>query len=154
MLSVWITAVTRYAKLNAELLAKLARYGIIGVISGIVYAAVTTILIVRFALAPVPASVGGYFASVPLGFLGHRRFSFKSRGRWGGEALRFVVTQALNISIAILAMYGATVWVGSRYTWGMLAAVILVPVVNFAVLNLWVFRDQDELASIKRKPAA
>jgi putative flippase GtrA len=88
---------------------------------------------------PVPASIAGYCASVPASFLGHRRFSFRSNGHWTGEALRFGFTQALNIAVTAGSMYGAVHWLGRQYGWGMVAAVILVPIANFIAMNLWVF---------------
>lgn len=122
--------------------AKALRFGMIGVLNGLVYAAVTSALVMFLGVAPVPASVLGYCASVPAGFIGHRRFSFRSDGHWTAEAVRFAFTQALNMAVTALSMQAATQWLGGAYYWGMLAAVVLVPIANFAVLNLWVFRDQ------------
>lgn len=127
---------------SGHVAAKALRFGVVGVLNGLVYAAVTSALVVGLGMAPVPASVLGYCASVPLGFLGHRRFAFRSDGHWSAEAARFAFTQALNITVTALSMQAATQWLGGAYYWGMAAAVVLVPIANFLVLNLWVFRDQ------------
>lgn len=124
---------------SSNLLAKAIRFGCVGVLSGAIYALVTTALVAGLGWLPVPASVAGYCASVPASFLGHRRFSFRSNGRWTGEALRFGFTQALNISVTAGSMYGAMRWLGGQYGWGMVGAVILVPIANFVAMNLWVF---------------
>lgn len=129
--------------LRAVPFAKLLRFGLVGVTSGAIYAAVTTLLVSGLGMAPIVASVFGYCASVPMSFLGHRRFSFRSQGRWTVEAVRFVATQALNIAVTAAAMYAATAVFGARYGWGMVAAVILVPIANFLVMNFWVFREQE-----------
>lgn len=126
---------------SGHLLAKLIRFGSVGVLSGAIYGAVTALL-VHFGMSPVPASVAGYCASVPASFLGHRQFSFRSEGHWTSEALRFVFTQAVNIAVTAGSMQAAVAWAGVPYWWGMVAAVILVPIANFAAMNLWVFRDQ------------
>jgi putative flippase GtrA len=123
-------------------LAKLARFAAIGLASGTIYALVTSLLVSGLDWGPIFSSIVGYCVSVPASFIGHRRFSFRSRGLWRVEALRFVATQALNIAVTAGAMFAATAWLGSHYGWGMLAAVILVPIANFLVMNLWVFRDQ------------
>lgn len=128
--------------MNGALIAKALRFAVIGVANGLIYAAVTSALVLGLDVQPVLASILGYCASVPMGFLGHRHFSFRSQGRWTAEAVRFVFTQALNIAVTALSMQAATVWLGGAYYWGMVAAVILVPIANFLVLNLWVFRDQ------------
>lgn len=124
----------------SELLAKLARFVVVGVGSGAIYAAVTTALVAA-GIAPVPASIAGYCASVPLSFIGHRQFTFRANGRWTAEALRFVFAQAVNISVTAGSMRAAVEWLGD-WRWGMVAAVVLVPVANFVFMNLWVFRQQ------------
>ena len=128
---------------SGHLLAKAIRFGAVGVLSGTIYALVTAALVSGLGVAPVPASIAGYCASVPMSFLGHRRFSFRSHGRWTAEALRFVAAQALNIAVTALSMHGTVHWFGGAWYWGMAAAVILVPIANFAFMNLWVFRDQN-----------
>lgn len=127
---------------SGHIAAKATRFAGVGVMSGVIYAAVTAALVTGLGAAPTPASVAGYLAAVPLNFVGHRSFSFRSRGRWSLDALRFVAAQALNIAVTAGSMHAATVWFGSAYWWGMVAAVILVPIANFAFMNLWVFRDQ------------
>lgn len=114
----------------------------VGVSSGAIYAAVTALLVSGLGVGPIPASVVGYCASVPMSFLGHKRFSFRSQGHWTAEAVRFVATQALNIAVTAGSMAGATLWLGGAYWWGMIAAVVLVPIANFLFMNLWVFREQ------------
>ncbi len=127
---------------SGHLLAKAIRFGAIGVLSGLVYALVTAALVSGWQAPPIPASIAGYFAAIPVNFLGHRQFSFRSRGRWSSDALRFVLAHGLNIAVTAACMYGATAWLGQAYYWGMVGAVILVPVANFAFMNLWVFRHQ------------
>jgi putative flippase GtrA len=124
---------------SGHLLARAIRFGCVGVASGLVYGAVTALLVSGFGVAPVAASVAGYCISVPVSFLGHRGFSFRSHGRWTAEALRFAVTQALNIGVTVLAMRGATADFHVSYLWGVAATVVLVPVANFLLMNFWVF---------------
>lgn len=128
---------------SGHVLAKAVRFGIVGVLSGVVYALVTTALVSGAGAAPIPASIAGYGVSAPVSFLGHRRFSFRANGRWTMEALRFVVAQAINVAVTAFAMWAAVQWLGRAYGWGMAAAVVLVPLANFAFMNLWVFRDQQ-----------
>jgi len=127
---------------SGHLLAKAIRFGSIGVLSGIVYAVVTAALVSGMGTTPIPASVVGYCAAIPLNFLGHRQFSFRSYGRWSAEALRFILAHLLNLSVTAGCMYAATAWLGEAYYWGMAGAVILVPIANFIFMNLWVFRHQ------------
>jgi putative flippase GtrA len=133
-----------------HIVAKALRFGVVGVLSGAIYALVTTALVAQLGVAPVVASIAGYCASVPMSFLGHRQFSFRSNGHWTMEAVRFVLTQAINIAVTAGAMVAATEWLEAPYYWGMAGAVILVPIANFAAMNLWVFRDQSGRGQSRR----
>ena len=124
---------------SPHLLAKAIRFALVGLLNGCIFAAVTALLVSGLGVDPIPASVAGYCLSVPLGFLGHRQFSFRSRGHWLAEAGRFVVVQLVNIAATAGSMYLAVEHLGAAYYWGMVAAVILVPMVNFLLAHLWVF---------------
>lgn len=127
---------------SGHLLAKAIRFCAIGVLSGAVYAAVTAALVSGLGAAPIPASIAGYCAAIPVNFLGHRQFSFRSYGRWSTDAVRYVLAHGLNMLVTAGSMYATTAWLKQAYYWGMAAAVILVPIANFAFMNLWVFRYQ------------
>lgn len=131
----------RHFLTSGQIAAKAGRFACIGLLSGSIYAAVTAFCVL-LGTAPVPASIAGYCASVPASFLGHRSFSFRSRGRWTFEALRFALAQVLNICVTAGSMHAVVAWLGGPYWWGMIAAVIFVPAANFAFMNLWVFRKQ------------
>ena len=138
-----MTALRRFLDSN-HLLAKAIRFAGIGVLSGTIYAIVTATLVSGFGASPIPASIFGYCVSVPASFIGHRQFSFRSRGRLTLDAVRFIIAQAINIAVTAGSMYAATHWLGASYAWGMAFAVILVPIANFAFMNLWVFRHQKD----------
>ena len=126
---------------SPHVLAKVIRFACVGVLSGAIYALVTVAFVTGLGTAPIPASLAGYCASVPTSFLGHRRFSFRSNGRWTAEAVRFVCAQAINLAVTAGSMHLATRGLGLAYGWGMAAAVIFVPIANFLFMNLWVFAD-------------
>lgn len=124
---------------SGHIAAKVIRFGVIGVLSSAIYALVTAALVSGLGASPVPASIVGYCVSVPASFFGHRRFSFRSNGHWTAEAVRFVAAQVLNISVTAGSMHAALRYLGGQYAWGMVMAVIFVPIANFLFMNLWVF---------------
>ena len=127
---------------SPHVLAKLIRFGVVGLCSGVIYALVMVALVSGLGVAPVPASIAGYCASVPANFIGHRRFSFRSNGHWTGEAVRFLVAQAVNIAVTAGSTHVlVNVW-HRPYGWAMAAAVVLVPIANFLFMNLWVFAQK------------
>jgi putative flippase GtrA len=123
---------------SGHVLARLVRFGMVGVASGLVYAAVTTVLVSRLGAGPVHASLMGYVLSVPVSFLGHRGFSFRSRGHLTTEARRFLFSQALNLTVAALVMDRVKA-LHISYLWGIVATIVLIPIANFLLMHFWVF---------------
>ena len=116
------------------------RFGMVGALSGAVFAGVTILFATSLDFGPKLASVAGYVASMPLNFVGNRRFSFRSSNRLLGDLVRFIVVHACNIFLTTSAMSVVVDFLGLHYVFGVLAAVVLVPCVNFAIMNWWVFR--------------
>jgi putative flippase GtrA len=127
---------------SGHVIARLARFGLVGVASGLSYAAATALLVSGLRAGPVHASLVGYVLSVPVSFLGHRGFSFRSRGHLSTEARRFLVSQALNLSVAALVMDRAKA-LHVSYLWGVGATIVLIPIANFLMMHFWVFGRED-----------
>ncbi len=122
------------------LLLKAVRFGIIGATSGLVFAAVTALFVGPLGIDSKLASVAGYIASMPLNFIGNRRFSFRSKNSLAGDLTRFALLHTGNILLTTFAMAAVVDVLRLHYALGILAAIVLVPCVNFAVMNWWVFR--------------
>lgn len=137
-----LAAYRHWLRTSPALLAKAIRFTMIGLLSGVTFALTTAALVAGWGVDPVAASVVGYCVSVPTNFVGHRQFSFRSRGRWTAEAIRFLLVQLFNIALTIGTMRCVVQYFHAGYEWGMLATVIVVPVANFVFANLWVFRKQ------------
>jgi putative flippase GtrA len=132
-------AVARWLLESGHVFARLVRFGIVGLLAALVYAAVTALLVSRYGVAPLTASLAGYAAALPFSFLGHRGFSFRSEGRAASEAPRFLVGQAINLTVTVLAMRGATAALHVSYLWGVAATIVLAPLANFLLMHFWVF---------------
>jgi putative flippase GtrA len=121
-------------------LVKAIRFGLVGVLSGTVFSVVTALLVRLVGTDPKLASVAGYLASMPLNFVGNRRFSFRSAGSLAGDLTRFVLLHTFNILLTVLSMGVVVDLLRLHYAVGMVGAIVLVPLVNFAAMNWWVFR--------------
>jgi putative flippase GtrA len=121
------------------LILKALRFGMVGALSGAVFAGVTALFVSPLDFGPKLASVVGYIASMPLNFLGNRRFSFRSDNALTGDLLRFLLVHTCNILITTFAMGAVVDLLGLNYAFGIVAAIVLVPCVNFVVMNWWVF---------------
>jgi hypothetical protein len=60
-----------------------------------------------------------------------------------GEAVRFLIAQGINLAISVLAMTVVTYNLHMSYVFGIIAAVVIVPIINFFVLDRWVFQNQS-----------
>jgi putative flippase GtrA len=125
-----------------HILAKVIRFACIGGLSGILFSLTTAILVSHAGIGAVQASIVGYGVSIPANFLGHRHISFRSRAEWRADAGRFALMQSINIGFTSMTMYLIVFQLRIPYYWGIIAAVILAPLVNFALANFWVFRQQ------------
>ncbi len=134
-----IASLSNWLLHSDHVFARLVRFGVVGGSSGVVYAAVTALCVSVLHFSPVAASLIGYAFAVPMSFLGHRGFSFRSQGRWREEAPRFFVSQAVNITVAVLTMHGTIAMLHISYLWGMGATMVMIPIANFLTLHFWVF---------------
>jgi putative flippase GtrA len=122
-------------------LGQLVRFGIVGVLSTVVYAAVYYPLGTYF-IPPVLASVAGFFVAVAFGYVFHSRWSFKGHEAQGGVATqsKFFIVQSIG-----MVMNAGFTWILTdllhQPTWVPLIPVCLVtPPVTFLLNRYLVFK--------------
>jgi putative flippase GtrA len=130
------------------LLAKGLRFGLIGGISGAVFALATVILISFAGLEDKSASVLAYIASMPVNFIGQRYFTFRSQGRLVTDGFRFCMLHLANMAVTAGAMGAAVSALGLHYGFGIVGAILLVPLSSFSLMNLWVFATKPRAGSL------
>ncbi len=135
---------------NPARLLKLARFGFVGLSNGVIYAVMVVLLVSTTTLTPRLAGAVAYLAVVPWAFLAHRRFVFQSSGSPLAEFGRFIAAQLTNGALSVATMSLVANTLGLWYGLGILAAVILVPLVNFLVLDRWVFYYQKSSDETRR----
>lgn len=123
-----------------ELFGQLLRFGVVGLGSTLLYAAVYWPL-ATYVMWPVFAVVIAFVVAVTAGFFLHSRWSFKGHERTEDartKAQFFVVQTAgmlLNAAftwVAVDLMHGPT-W------WPLVPAVLVTPFLTFALNRWWVF---------------
>jgi putative flippase GtrA len=118
------------------------RYSVVGLMSSLIYFVVTHLLVDYCAMIAKNAALLGYFAAIPANFIANRRFAFRSTGSVAPELLRFLLLHTLGLFIT----YGMMVVFVEQLGWSYLIiaalTVIVVPIVNFVMLNAWVFVRQ------------
>lgn len=136
-LGVW-AAICWFA-FSGSLLAKGMRFGIVGATSGFVFACTTFLLISEGRVDERLSSIIGYIVSMPVNFFANRSFSFRSKGNLRSDAIRYTVLQVVNMAVSAGAMQAATNTLGLHYLFGIVGAIVLVPLTNFLLMEIWVF---------------
>lgn len=125
---------------------RLSRFAAVGALATVIYAVLAFCLSGGLGLAilpAAPASLVAYAAAAAFSYAGHKYVTFVSHGAHVFEAPRFLALTALGLGFAWLL---PTILVGGA---GLPPAVpiivtcILVPVVNYVVLDRWVFASGD-----------
>ena len=124
---------------DGSFLAKGLRFGLVGIVSSLVFAAITGLLVTWAGFGEKLACVCGYMTTLPLNFVGHRSFSFRSQGALRSDIVRFCAVHAVNLAVTLGAMVVAVNGADAHYGFGVLGAVILVPITNFLLMNFYVF---------------
>jgi putative flippase GtrA len=132
-----------FALPRSALVAKATRFLLVALASGGIFVLVTSLCVSGFAFDPKIGSIAGYVVSLPFNFAAHRQYTFAATGKMWREALRFVCLHAANIAVSVGAAAVAVDGFGLHYSFGIIAALMLVPVVTFTLMNLWVFRVQN-----------
>ena len=84
--------------------------------------------------------MAGYLISMPINFFADRISAFQSRERAWADALRFVALDIFNLVATALAMATSIKALGLHYAFGIVGAIVCVPLTNFIPMNIWVFR--------------
>lgn len=126
----------------SKTLWQLVRFGIAGVISTLIYAAVYYPL-ATYVVAPLIAGAIGFAVAVVAGFFLHSSWSFKGHGtrdNSGRQHARFIAVQAFGFFLNELYIWVLTGPLMHGPTWWPLVpTVFLTPLLTFALNRQWVF---------------
>lgn len=132
-----------HSRLPLQTLGKIARFAGTGVISGLIYAAVTALSISFVGLTATAGSVVGYAAAIPVNFALQRSFTFRSEGQLSADFIRYSFVQGTNMALCWAAMVATVDILHLHYAFGIVAAILIVPLVTYFVMDRWVFRQQS-----------
>lgn len=125
-------------------MARLLRFGAVGGATSLGYALLVAGLVTWL---PEPLAAGlAYLAMVPVNYLGHRRATFRSAAPTRPELLRFLAVHGVTLLASMAAMQLVTAGLGLSHWIGSLAIMVLAPVLNFVLLQLWVFGARADRA--------
>ncbi|CCV09984.1 membrane hypothetical protein [Mesorhizobium sp. STM 4661] len=95
-------------------------------------------------LSPATASLAAYAVAAIFSYLGHKFFTFMSAGSHRFEVPRFAVLTGCGLAVAYLLPALLVGQFGLPISVPILLTCILIPVVNFVVLERWIFSGRAE----------
>lgn len=117
---------------------RIVRFGLIGVLSSLIYAVIVIIAVKGFGLEEVVASIIGYAAAIPVNFIGQKYYTFRSERPARQELLQYILVQAFNLGMAALIAY-AVDRAGLNVYLGIVAVIMVIPAITYLLLKLAVF---------------
>ena len=125
---------------SGERPARLARYGVTGACSTLTHVGVLFVLAERAGVPPVAASTAGFVASIVVSYTLQRYWVFRSTQSHLAAGAKFLAVTAVAFGVNT-----STLWLGTEvfplpYQPVQLAALVLIPVVNYALNAAWTFR--------------
>lgn len=122
------------------LLGQLVRFGLVGLGSTLLYAAIYWPL-ATYVMWPVLAVVIAFAVAVTVGFFLHSRWSFKGheRDENAETKVQFFVVQSAGMALNALFTWIAVDVMGGPTWWPLLPAVLVTPFLTFALNRWWVF---------------
>jgi putative flippase GtrA len=120
-----------------EIALRIARFALVGGLSSLLYLLFAWWLIDLS--SPVAGTVVAYLLVVPINFLLQKYFTFRSAAAARAELPRFLFIHGMNTSLSAGIMAVVATWWGLAPIWGMLATVVIVPIIVYLALDAWVF---------------
>jgi putative flippase GtrA len=117
----------------------LVRYSISGLLNGAVYAGAFLLAVHLLSFPSYGASAVGYVASLAVGFLLHRNYTFLVGGAWKWQMVKYIVAQAFVMSVVAGVSHTASnvlQWTTSAVIG---SGIAVAPVLTFTLLHCWVF---------------
>ncbi len=127
------------ARPRRELALRILRFAMVGGLCSILYLLFAWWLIQLSAVPAVIGTAAAYLLVVPINFLLQKHFTFRSSASLTAELPRFLLVHGMNLALSVGIMALVVTWWGLSPIWGMLATVVIVPLVVYLALDLWVF---------------
>lgn len=115
-----------------------ARWFVVGAaVNAILY--IAYLGLTRSLLGPKPAMTIVYLTGVVIGFVGHRKWSFRHAGRMDSAFIRYVAAYALGYLINLLGLGFGIESLGLPHEWVQATMVVVVAITMFVLQRYFVF---------------
>jgi putative flippase GtrA len=114
----------------------------VGLASSAAYTVVILLLTSYGSIEPTIGSVIAYVAATVVNFPLQRRFAFRSKGGIWEETLKYAGVHLFNMLVSATVVHAVVHVLGWPIAVSVAAVVVVVPLMQFLVLEAWVFPAQ------------
>ncbi|GAC1335584.1 MAG: hypothetical protein NVSMB26_20440 [Beijerinckiaceae bacterium] len=122
---------------------QIVSFGAIGTISTLAYGALASLLTMTVAIPAWTGSGAAYMATSVFAYLFHKRLTFRSNASHREAVPRFVMSNSIGYLIALILPLILTDELHTPPAVAILLTVIIVPILNFLLLDRFVFRARS-----------
>jgi putative flippase GtrA len=118
----------------------LLKYLVVGVITTLIYATTTVVLIKVFNWRPITSSVIGYGMSFVFSFLSNHYFVFGSSMHLLKTAARFAIISGVGFCLTTLII-SITEMIGISYYYAIMITITIMPLLNYTLNMRWTWHS-------------
>jgi putative flippase GtrA len=122
-------------------MARLLRFALSGILAAMWFGLVLHVLLTETTWPRAWCGALAYALAMPLGYLLHRHFTFRSSAPVVGEMGRFLGSSAAGMALASAITEALTAW-QLPPAWTTLTASVCTPLLTYMLSVLWVFRQR------------
>tara|TARA_R100000365_G_C2741042_1_gene69746 strand:- start:763 stop:1185 length:423 start_codon:yes stop_codon:yes gene_type:complete len=122
----------------------LGRFAIVGLFSAALYAVLMLSATAGLGLRPWVSSAAAYTICIPTNYLLQRYFTFVSKGSISKEIPRYISTHLVNLLLSTIIVYVIVDVMDFPVLIAASLVVIAIPLLQFLVLESWVFRHSKD----------
>ena len=119
---------------------EIIRYGIMGVINTLIYAAAGIMLHRLLDMPALQANLIAIVISIVTGFIGHNFFTYRQKKMQLASFVRFIVVQTLALCVSQSIVYIVVHVLGLVYETALLVSIAVLPPLVWGLGHVWVFR--------------
>ncbi len=131
---------------------RLVRFGLVGGVSTVIYAAFAWIFTVSLGMPAVLGSILAYCLAAVFSYNAHRRVTFRSDRPVAEEAPRFAGISLAGWIVAIISPLILTNGWGLPPVVAIVFASVAVPIMSFVGLERFVFRSRPQVGPLPEDP--
>jgi putative flippase GtrA len=119
--------------------SRIVRFGIVGIVATLVYAAATLLAIEILHMTAVPASIIGQLTATGVSYFGHSMFSFAVKTDHKTYFVRFLLILLLTLALNSFVTWLLTDFWRISHRISVAIVTILIPLVNYICSRYWIF---------------